>query len=149
PRGGEALRRLIIPVRGRFLSYPFSGAVALLPRRLPSLGPSGCAPLMTDRHRTGLTLTVALMLISIFLAQGWYFIRANSQTFDEGVHLTAGYSYWATGDFRLNPEHPPLIKLACALPAYLWYRIPFEPDAQRWAQARLGEDEAQWRISKD
>jgi hypothetical protein len=104
---------------------------------------------MSDRHRTGLTLIVALMLISVFLAQGWYFIRANSQTFDEGVHLTAGYSYWATGDFRLNPEHPPFIKLACALPLYLWYRVPFEPDAQRWAQARLGEDEAQWRISKD
>lgn len=40
----------------------------------------------------------------------------ESQTYDEGFHITAGYSYWKTGDFRLNPEHPPLVKLLCAIP---------------------------------
>ncbi len=43
-------------------------------------------------------------------------IRLESQTFDEAMHLAAGYSYWKTGDFRMNPEHPPLFKLLCALP---------------------------------
>jgi dolichyl-phosphate-mannose--protein O-mannosyl transferase len=40
----------------------------------------------------------------------------ETQTWDEGIHLSAGYSYLKTGDFRLNPEHPPLFKLLCALP---------------------------------
>lgn len=40
----------------------------------------------------------------------------DSQTIDEAVHLSAGYSALRTGDFRLNPEHPPLIKLLSAVP---------------------------------
>ena len=42
--------------------------------------------------------------------------RLESQTFDEALHLTAGFSYWKTGDFRLNREHPPLSKLLTAFP---------------------------------
>jgi hypothetical protein len=84
-----------------------------------------------------------------FFAQGLYFISANSQTFDEAVYLTGGYSYLATGDFRLNPEHPPFIKQLCALPVYLWYRVPFEPNPSLWEEAKSGEDRAQWWISRD
>ncbi len=40
----------------------------------------------------------------------------ESQTVDEGVHLSAGYSYFKTRDFRMNPEHPPFAKLVAALP---------------------------------
>jgi predicted membrane-bound dolichyl-phosphate-mannose-protein mannosyltransferase len=40
----------------------------------------------------------------------------ETQTFDEGFHLAAGYSYLKTGDYTLNREHPPLSKLLCALP---------------------------------
>jgi hypothetical protein len=40
----------------------------------------------------------------------------ESQSWDEAIHLAAGYVYWQTGDFRPNKEHPPLIKLFCALP---------------------------------
>lgn len=31
--------------------------------------------------------------------------------FDEVVYPTSGYSYLTTGDYRMNPEHPPLLKL--------------------------------------
>lgn len=40
----------------------------------------------------------------------------ESQTIDEGSHLASGYTYITTGDFRLNPEHPPLVKEYSALP---------------------------------
>src|SRR4051794_31173671 len=43
-------------------------------------------------------------------------IRATSPTTDETTHLGAGYSYLASHDFRLNPEHPPLLKMIAALP---------------------------------
>ena len=39
-----------------------------------------------------------------------------SATSDEVTHLPSGYSYWVTRDFRMNPEHPPLMKLLAALP---------------------------------
>jgi len=39
-----------------------------------------------------------------------------SATSDEPLHLAAGYSYWQTRDFRMNPEHPPLAKLVATLP---------------------------------
>jgi hypothetical protein len=46
-------------------------------------------------------------------------LRDMSATFDEHSHLPAGYSYWAKGDLRLNPQHPPLVKLLCGAPLLL------------------------------
>src|SRR5688572_5302454 len=43
-------------------------------------------------------------------------MRTKSATFDEPVHLAAGYTYLTLGDFRMNPEHPPLIKILSAAP---------------------------------
>ncbi|HEX9003230.1 MAG TPA: hypothetical protein VGB07_25205, partial [Blastocatellia bacterium] len=43
-------------------------------------------------------------------------VRRKSATFDEGSHLPAGFSYLAYRDFRMNMEHPPLIKLLAGLP---------------------------------
>ena len=37
--------------------------------------------------------------------------RLDGFTIDEYYHIAAGVSYVQTGDFRLNPEHPPLVKL--------------------------------------
>ena len=54
-------------------------------------------------------------------------LRQESQTFDEGVHLAAGYRYWNTGDFSLNVEHPPLQKLLSAAPLFL-LRPPLPTD---------------------
>lgn len=90
------------------------------------------------KGRTGklIILAAAILFLLLFVGQGLRFIRANAQTSDESVHLAAGYSYLATGDFRLNPEHPPFIKQLCALPVYLWYRLPFNPPADLWNAAK-------------
>jgi 4-amino-4-deoxy-L-arabinose transferase-like glycosyltransferase len=42
--------------------------------------------------------------------------RATSAAWDEPHHLYDGYTVWKTGDYGLNPEVPPLVKLAAALP---------------------------------
>jgi len=42
--------------------------------------------------------------------------RSNSATTDEAVHLFAGYTYLAERDFRLDPEHPPILKELAAAP---------------------------------
>ena len=79
-----------------------------------------------------ITLLLSAGFLLLFFVQGWFFIRANSQTVDEAAHLVAGYSYLVTGDFRLDSEHPPLIKAFQALPLLLFFRLPFKPDPQLW-----------------
>jgi 4-amino-4-deoxy-L-arabinose transferase-like glycosyltransferase len=78
------------------------------------------------------TICSAGLLLVLFLVQGILSIRANSQTYDEATHLAAGYSYLVTGDFRLDSEHPPLIKELQALLLFLIHRLPFNPDPQQW-----------------
>ncbi len=67
----------------------------------------------------------ALLVLSVALS--WGAGRTESLTMDEPVHLTAGASALATGDFRLNPEHPPLAKVWAALPLLLVRHVPFGP----------------------
>lgn len=45
--------------------------------------------------------------------------RRNSETYDEPMYLLVSRSYWATGDFSLNREHPPLTKLLIGIPLAL------------------------------
>lgn len=42
--------------------------------------------------------------------------KRQSQIVDEGAHIFSGYSYWTKGDFGMNPEHPPLVKLLATFP---------------------------------
>jgi len=37
--------------------------------------------------------------------------KLDSFTYDEAYHIGSGVAYVQYGDFRLNPEHPPLVKL--------------------------------------
>jgi len=74
----------------------------------------------------------AIFLLLLFVAQGIFFVRANSQTIDEAMHIAAGYSYLAKRDFRIEPQNPPLIKEFLTLPLFLGYRLPFNPDPQYW-----------------
>ena len=43
-------------------------------------------------------------------------LLGTSQTFDEGVHATAGYTFWRYNDYRLNPENGNLPQRVMALP---------------------------------
>lgn len=67
---------------------------------------------MTDKLFYGVA---ALVLATVALLQVTSVLQ-EAQTWDEAVYISAGYSYWKTGDFRLNPEHPPLAKLLVAAP---------------------------------
>jgi len=83
------------------------------------------------------------LCVLAFLVQGYLFIDANSQTFDEAAHIAAGCSYIAKGDFRLNVEHPPLSKELAGLAVYLRFHLPFDPKPELWQKA----DE--WMIGRD
>jgi hypothetical protein len=57
----------------------------------------------------GAALLVLLSLLAV--ARSAVGTRLDSFTIDEPWHIVAGSSYVRTGDFRLNPEQPPLVKL--------------------------------------
>lgn len=69
--------------------------------------------------RTRLTRALLIGLLAALLLQEALSMRLLSATFDETTHLPAGYTYLTTGDFRLNPQHPPLVKLIAAAPLML------------------------------
>ena len=76
--------------------------------------------------------TVALLayLCAVQLFAAW----RESNIGDEPVELAAGYSYLRTGDFRMNPEHPPLAKILEALPL-LALRPALPLDSTFWTRA--------------
>ena len=46
---------------------------------------------------------------------------------DELAHIPAGFSYVKLFDYRLNPEHPPLVKMLAGLPlAFMDLNFPTE-----------------------
>lgn len=51
------------------------------------------------------------VLIGLGVLRSSIATRLDGFSVDEPYHIVAGVSYVRTGDFRLNPEHPPLVKL--------------------------------------
>jgi 4-amino-4-deoxy-L-arabinose transferase-like glycosyltransferase len=68
---------------------------------------------VTTPRRTALA---ALLLLFALAAQLALSTARQSQSWDEGDHIYAGYRSLTEGDFGLNPEHPPLVKLLAAAP---------------------------------
>ena len=59
---------------------------------------------------------VAAGLITVQMGLTLFVVHRESLTFDEDNHMFAGYMMWHTGDYGLNPEHPPLAKLLATAP---------------------------------
>ena len=77
-------------------------------------------------------VTAALLayLGAVQLLAAWQ----ESNIGDEPLELAAGYSYLKTGDFRMNPEHPPLAKIVEALPLLALHpSLPL--DSASWTRA--------------
>ncbi|MBI2097268.1 MAG: glycosyltransferase family 39 protein [Candidatus Sungbacteria bacterium] len=62
----------------------------------------------------------------------------DSLTMDELAHIPAGYSYVKLFDYRLNPEHPPLVKALAGIPL-LFLDLKFPTDTKSWAEDINGQ----------
>ena len=71
-------------------------------------------------------------LLALFLGAGALSMRGDSAAFDETAHIAAGVTYVETGDFRLNPEHPPLVKALAAVPLKLLGRGGGDYASRHW-----------------
>jgi 4-amino-4-deoxy-L-arabinose transferase-like glycosyltransferase len=115
----------------RFVTAETGG---LLRRRHPSriLYPS------MMRAGAGRTLRRLSLFAMVFTALRVYSFTAASATFDEPAHLAAGYAALAAGDYRVDPTHPPLLRMWAALPLLAMPVVP--PDLRAIDRA----DPAAW-----
>ncbi|MDD4761757.1 MAG: glycosyltransferase family 39 protein [Candidatus Pacebacteria bacterium] len=67
--------------------------------------------------------------------------KHDSAIMDELAHIPSGYSYDKYLDFRLNPEHPPLLKSLSALPL-LFMDLNFPLNEKSWQE----EINSQWWV---
>ena len=80
-------------------------------------------------------------LVALFVVCGFISLSRESAAFDETAHVFAGVSYLETGDFRLNPEHPPLVKLIAAAPLALLHRGGGDYSSPLWTGTPLSDDD--------
>ena len=59
---------------------------------------------------------VPTLLALLYLTQCAWFIRTQSLTYDEPVHIAEGLNAWRYGRFEQYNDHPPLARLWCTLP---------------------------------
>ena len=71
-----------------------------------------------------------VVLLMIQAALALLIVHRESLTFDEDDHMFAGYMMWKAGDYGLNPEHPPLVKLLATLPL-AWDHLWIPPQQNR------------------
>jgi 4-amino-4-deoxy-L-arabinose transferase-like glycosyltransferase len=83
-------------------------------------------------------LVLALLCITSFSLMLWA-SRTDSAIDDELAHIPAGYGYVHNLDYRLNPEHPPLIKALATLPVLL-----LQPNFPTQSTAWTTEVNGQW-----
>lgn len=79
------------------------------------------------------------LILVAFLSVLLLLLREKAPFIDDSIHIPAGYSYLLTHDYRLNQEHPPLIKLLSGLGVWETHaRFPF--DSPGWQQATTPRD---------
>jgi len=111
-----------------------------------------CLPLLLGGGKAlrqgGRLATLGLLaLVALSVLRSAVATRLDGVTIDEPYHITSGISYVHTGDFRLNPEHPPLSKLwvGALLPATSFELPPLrplddKPDERRFTQGAIFTD---------
>ena len=87
---------------------------------------------MPVRSFAGGLIILQMILVAII-------VHGESLTFDEGDHIFAGYMMWHSGDYGMNPEHPPLVKLVATLPL-LQENLWLPPLQQRWFKSEAYRD---------
>jgi len=83
---------------------------------------------------------VGLMVVTSFLIMSRVSLQ-ESATMDELAHIPSGYTYVKFLDYRLNPEHPPLVKALAGFPL-LFQNLNFPLQSSGWKESVNG----QWDI---
>lgn len=89
--------------------------------------------MILESHKTATLLLLGMFLLMMLSSLG------DSPTMDERAHIPSGYSYVAKFDFRLNPEHPPLVKALSGL-----FLLPLNLNFPEHTKAWVEDINGQW-----
>jgi hypothetical protein len=89
---------------------------------------------------------IAIALLALMFGLGFNAMVHNSAVVDEVAHIPAAYSYLHFGDYRLNPEHPPLIKDLAGFPLqFMHLNFPHGPK-DPWTTEANAEWDTGWQF---
>jgi len=97
------------------------------------------SPAASKTLRPGIEFALVAVALLLFLIISITSARQKNSTFDEGAHIPAAYTYVALGDFRMNPEHPPLVKLLAGLPLRFLLHPKMDINDPDWKNAKQWE----------
>jgi len=80
------------------------------------------------KKATVVALGILAVMFLLMIASAWN----DTAIVDELAHIPAGFGYVTQGDYRLNPEHPPIIKVLAAASANLFVHPHFPTDTSFW-----------------
>ena len=83
---------------------------------------------------------VLVIFAAVYLALTVGSYRNESATVDEPQHLVAGYAMLRAHDYRIDPEHPPFLRMWAALPLLAMREIKLDTNSPYWHTAD------QWRF---
>jgi hypothetical protein len=78
---------------------------------IPRVTPAPGTPASLFTTKCNAFMGLALLLVALAILRSAVATRLDGFTIDEAYHIAAGVSYVKYHDFRINPEHPPLVKL--------------------------------------
>jgi Dolichyl-phosphate-mannose-protein mannosyltransferase len=88
------------------------------------------------------------VLLSLYVVQCAWFIRTQSLTYDEPIHIAEGLNAWRYRRFEQYNDHPPLARLWCTLPLHnqKWQvDVQQLPDAFRITRIAPDPESLAWR----
>lgn len=94
---------------------------------------------MLKRISAGFAWWVLVLVMVVSFGLMFQASRTDSAIMDELAHIPAGYGYVHNLDYRLNPEHPPLVKALAMLPV-LFLNPVFPTQSDAWQN----QVNAQW-----
>jgi Dolichyl-phosphate-mannose-protein mannosyltransferase len=96
-------------------------------------------------------ILLLLLLVSGAILRSALATRLDDFTFDEAYHIASGVSYVRGADFRLNPEHPPLVKLWVGgfMSATGFHLTPFREFHDKDDERRFAEEDVFFHNDSD
>src|SRR5579872_7276094 len=100
-------------------------------------------PARLSAHRGYLFAVLTLLIVCGAIFRSAVATRLDGFTLDEAYHIAAGVSYARTMDFRINPEHPPLVKLwvGTFVSATGFYLSSLRPFADKYDERAFAEQD--------
>jgi len=96
---------------------------------------------MLEKYQNCIVAGILLVMLAVSIGTA----LGDAAIMDEVAHIPSGYSYVRYGDYRLNPEHPPILKDLAGIPLQ-FLDLTFPTDDKFWTTDANGQWEAGWKF---